>query len=128
MGSTTWKTWKLEIAEKSLKISQFLPILATFYETKITFWKKLVGGAPETYFQFDIFWIYMLWGIENQSTFRLTSPSHIMLRDLLTQIAWNKKPSLTWYAPEHVDSGKRKMNIAHGRSVYQHKKNVIFTS
>jgi hypothetical protein len=27
-----------------------------------------------------------------------------------------KKPSLTWYAPEHVDSGKRKMKIAH---VYQ---------
>jgi hypothetical protein len=42
-----------------------------------------------------------------------------MLRDLLTQIACNKKPSLTWYAPEHVDSGKRKMKIAHGRSVYQ---------
>jgi hypothetical protein len=45
--------------------------------------------------------------------------AHIMLRDLLTQIACNKKPSLTWYAPEHVDSGKRKMKIAHGRSVYQ---------
>jgi hypothetical protein len=37
----------------------------------------------------------------------------IMLRDLLTQIACNKKPLLTWYAPEHVDSGKRKMKIAH---------------
>jgi hypothetical protein len=36
---------------------------------------------------------------------------HIMLRDLFTQIAWNKKPSLTWYAPELVDSGKRKMKI-----------------
>jgi hypothetical protein len=35
---------------------------------------------------------------------------HIMLRDLLTQIACNKKPSLTWYALEHVDSEKRKMN------------------
>jgi hypothetical protein len=56
--------------------------------------------------------------------------TRIMLRDLLTQIACNKKPSLTWYAPEHVDSGKRKMKIAHdhGRSVYQLKKIVIFTS
>jgi hypothetical protein len=35
-----------------------------------------------------------------------------MLSDLLIQIACNKKPSLTWYAPEHVDSEKRKMNIA----------------
>jgi hypothetical protein len=43
-----------------------------------------------------------------------------MLRDLLTQIARNKKnPSLTWYAPEHVDSEKRKMNIARRSSVYQ---------
>jgi hypothetical protein len=32
-----------------------------------------------------------------------------------------KNPSLTWYAPKHVDSGKRKIKIkiAHGRSVYQ---------
>jgi hypothetical protein len=45
-----------------------------------------------------------------------------MLRDLLTQIACNKKQSLTWYAPEHVDSEKRKMNIAHGSSFYQLKK------
>jgi hypothetical protein len=36
----------------------------------------------------------------------------IMLRDLLTQIACNKIPPLTWYAPEHVDSGKRKIKIA----------------
>jgi hypothetical protein len=33
---------------------------------KITFWKKLVKGGTVTYFQFDIFWIYMLWGIQNQ--------------------------------------------------------------
>jgi hypothetical protein len=42
---------------------QFLLILATFYEQKITFWKKLVEVAAGTYFQFDIFGIYMLWGI-----------------------------------------------------------------
>jgi hypothetical protein len=53
---------------------------------------------------------------------------HIMLRDLLTQIACNKKPSLTWYAPEHVDSDKRKMNIAHGRSFYQLKKKCDLNS
>jgi hypothetical protein len=28
-----------------------MPILATFYEVKITFLKKLVGGAPVTYFK-----------------------------------------------------------------------------
>jgi hypothetical protein len=33
---------------------------------KITFWKKLVEQAPGTCFQFDIFWIYMLWGIQNE--------------------------------------------------------------
>jgi hypothetical protein len=27
------------------------------------FWKKLVEGAPITYFQIEIFWLYMLWGI-----------------------------------------------------------------
>jgi hypothetical protein len=32
----------------------------------ITFWKKFVEGGPTTYFKFDIFWIYMLWGIQNQ--------------------------------------------------------------
>jgi hypothetical protein len=57
-----------------------LPILATFYEFKITFWKKLVEGAAITYFQCDIFWIYMLWAIQNQlhcfaSTFGSTSLS-----------------------------------------------------
>jgi hypothetical protein len=33
------------------------------YILKITFLKKLVEVAPTTYFQFDIFGIYMLWGI-----------------------------------------------------------------
>jgi hypothetical protein len=32
----------------------------------------------------------------------------------------------TWNAPEHVDSGKRKMKIAHGSSVYQLKKKRDF--
>jgi hypothetical protein len=43
-----------------------LPILAAIYKVKITFWKKLVEGAPITYFQIDIFLFYMLWGIQNQ--------------------------------------------------------------
>jgi hypothetical protein len=33
---------------------RLLPILATIYEVKITFWKKLVEGAPITYFQIII--------------------------------------------------------------------------
>jgi hypothetical protein len=56
----------LRIAQRSLKICQFRPILASFSYILwilITFWKKLVEGAPITYFQFDIFWSYMLWGI-----------------------------------------------------------------
>jgi hypothetical protein len=56
---------------------------------------------------------------ENQMAGSLQSVLYIMLRDLLTQIACNKKPSLTWYSPQHVDSGKSKMKIAHGRYVYQ---------
>jgi hypothetical protein len=38
---------------------------------------------------------------------------------LLTQIAWTKKPSLTWYAPEHVDSENINLKIGHGRGFYQ---------
>jgi hypothetical protein len=34
---------------------QFLQILATFYEVKITFFKKLAEGAPATYLKFDVF-------------------------------------------------------------------------
>jgi Na+-driven multidrug efflux pump len=41
----------VKIARKSSKIGQLLPILATFYQ----FFK----------FQFDVFWIYMLWDIQN---------------------------------------------------------------
>jgi hypothetical protein len=26
----------------------------------------LVEQAPATYLKFDVFWIYMLWGIQNQ--------------------------------------------------------------
>jgi hypothetical protein len=42
---------------------------------------KLVEQAPAIYLKFDVFWIYMLWGIWNQQpknfarTFGLTSPS-----------------------------------------------------
>jgi hypothetical protein len=43
----------VKIAEKHLKIGQFLPILATFYD--ITFLKKLVEVGAITYFQFDVF-------------------------------------------------------------------------
>jgi hypothetical protein len=56
----------VKIAEKSLKIGQLLPILANFSHILwiwISFWKKLVEGAPIAYFQIDIFWFYMLWGI-----------------------------------------------------------------
>jgi hypothetical protein len=50
----------VKIAKKGSKIGQLLPIvanamLATFYELKITFWKKLVEGADITYFQLDIY-------------------------------------------------------------------------
>jgi hypothetical protein len=44
---------------------------------------------------------------------------HIMLRDLLTQIASTKKPSTTWYAPEHVDSENINLKIGHWRVFYQ---------
>jgi hypothetical protein len=54
-------TFKNETFEKKSK--NFISILATIYEVKITFWKKLVEGPPMTYFQIDIFWFYMLWGI-----------------------------------------------------------------
>jgi hypothetical protein len=54
-------TFKNETFEKknpkiSFLVNEILPILATIYEVKITFWKKLVEGAPMTYFQIDIFW------------------------------------------------------------------------
>jgi hypothetical protein len=52
-------TIKNETFEKIIQKFNFwsiLPILATIYEVKITFWKKLVEGAPMTYFQIDIFW------------------------------------------------------------------------
>jgi hypothetical protein len=48
----------VKIAEKSLKIGQFLPILAHFsqiYEFKSSFFFKLVEQAPATYLKFDIF-------------------------------------------------------------------------
>jgi hypothetical protein len=51
-------TIKNETFEKNIQKFHFwsiLPILATIYEVKITFLKKLVEGAPMTYFQIDIF-------------------------------------------------------------------------
>jgi hypothetical protein len=45
---------KYEIFQKNRKIP-FLPIFATFYKLKITFFKKLVDGAPVIFFQFDVF-------------------------------------------------------------------------
>jgi hypothetical protein len=48
-------TFKNKTFEKKIQKFEFLPILATIYEVKITFYKKLVGGASMTYFQFDIF-------------------------------------------------------------------------
>jgi hypothetical protein len=63
---------------------QFLPILATFYEVKITFWKKLVEGAAIINFLSIWYFLilsYILLGIQNQlqiffaSTFWSTSPS-----------------------------------------------------
>jgi hypothetical protein len=79
-----WDFWK--------KIQKFhfcsiLPILATIYEVKITFWKKLVEGAPITYFQINIFWFYMLWGIQNQ------------LRIFFCEVIWvNSSLSMMWAA------------------------------
>jgi hypothetical protein len=42
----------VKIAVRKSKIGQFLV--------------ELVEQAPGTYFQFDVFLIYMLWGIQNQ--------------------------------------------------------------
>jgi hypothetical protein len=50
-------------SKKSI-FGHFLPSSATIYEVKITFWKKLVEVAPMTYFQINVFGIYMLWGIQ----------------------------------------------------------------
>jgi hypothetical protein len=44
---------------------------------------------------------------------------HIMLRDLLTQIAWNKKWLLILDTPEHVDSKNIKWIIGCGSFLYQ---------
>jgi hypothetical protein len=63
-----------ENSQKSLKISQFLPILATFYEFLNHILKKIGrttlgrtrAAAPGTYFQFDVFVIYVLYSIQNQ--------------------------------------------------------------
>jgi hypothetical protein len=49
--------------------SQILPFLANFSHILwilIRFWKKLVEEGTMTYLFFDIFWICMLWGIQNQ--------------------------------------------------------------
>jgi hypothetical protein len=46
--------YKISKFQKIQKIP-FLPILATFYEVKITFFKKLVDEAPATYLKFDVF-------------------------------------------------------------------------
>jgi hypothetical protein len=48
----------LERLNLNMKISifgPFLPILATLYEVKNTFFKKLVEQAPVTYLKFDVF-------------------------------------------------------------------------
>jgi hypothetical protein len=63
------KTVKNETFSKKSKNSMFgqiLPILATFYKVKITFGKKLVGGATKTDLFDKVFGIYMLWGIQKQ--------------------------------------------------------------
>jgi hypothetical protein len=48
---------------------------------KIAVWKsvnccQLVEGAAITYFQFDIIWFYMLWGIQNQLLLGQQFPQH----------------------------------------------------
>jgi hypothetical protein len=45
--------------------------------------------------------------------------THIMLRDELTQIAWNKKWLLILDTPEHVDSENIKFKIGCGSVFYQ---------
>jgi hypothetical protein len=60
---------RLEKRKISWKKFENQSILANFSHILwilITFLKKLVDGAPVTYFKFDVFWIYMLWGIQNQ--------------------------------------------------------------
>jgi hypothetical protein len=59
-------TLKNEKFQKKSIFGLFLPIKSNIYEVKITFFKKLVDQAPATYLKFDVFWIYMLWGIRNQ--------------------------------------------------------------
>jgi hypothetical protein len=63
---------KKEIFQKKIDKS---PIFANCMKSRF---EKVSSG---TYFQFDVFWIYMLWGIQNQYLFcartcGLTSPSH----------------------------------------------------
>jgi hypothetical protein len=45
--------------------------------------------------------------------------THIMLRDLLTQIAWNKNWLLILDTPKHVDSENIKLKIGCGTVLYQ---------
>jgi hypothetical protein len=61
-----FKNETFEKKSKKLNFWSLFPISATIYEVKITFWKELEDGAPMTYIQIDIFWFYMLWGIQNQ--------------------------------------------------------------
>jgi hypothetical protein len=56
----------VKIASKSLKNFNFDQFWLYFYEFKSRFEKKLVEEGAMTYFQIDVFWIYMLWGIQNQ--------------------------------------------------------------
>jgi hypothetical protein len=51
----TFKNETFEKKSKNLNFWSLFPILATIYEVKISFSTKLVGGAPMTYFQIDIF-------------------------------------------------------------------------
>jgi hypothetical protein len=59
----TFKNETFEKKSKKLNFWSLFPILAPIYEVKISFWKKLVENPLMTYFQIDIFWFYMLWGI-----------------------------------------------------------------
>jgi hypothetical protein len=64
LRTNTVKNETFSKKSKNSIFGQFLPILVTFYEVKITFWKKLVGGATKTDLFDEVFEIYILWGIQ----------------------------------------------------------------
>jgi hypothetical protein len=67
----TFKNETFNFFSKNLNFWSLFQILATIYEVKISFWKKLVENPP--------------------MTLSMMCPLHIMLRDLLTQKCVHKQ-------------------------------------